>query len=210
MRSYASTYRALDERGASILIALLFFLVCALVGGVVLTAASVGTGQLVDYEKSQQAYYSTTSAAELLRDEIVDGTCTISGDVYECSLADGNASMQEYLAGAVKAVNIALPAAALSTPQPSASAQFKVNAPVGAADMVAVSAQFTMGGEKANNPFDIRIAFSPASYDGAVGNYQVVLTIPASCHYDETGTTLQKVTWKDAMITKTERTKVDG
>ena len=55
MRSYASTYRALDERGASILIALLFFLVCALVGGVVLTAASVGTGQLVDYEKSQQA-----------------------------------------------------------------------------------------------------------------------------------------------------------
>lgn len=118
--------------------------------------------------------------------------------------------MQEYLAGAVKAVNIALPAAALSTPQPSASAQFKVNAPVGAADMVAVSAQFTMGGEKANNPFDIRIAFSPASYDGAVGNYQVVLTIPASCLYDETGTTLQKVTWKDAMITKTERTKVDG
>ena len=106
--------------------------------------------------------------------------------------------------------NIALPAAALSTPQPSASAQFKVNAPVGAADMVAVSAQFTMGGEKANNPFDIRIAFSPASYDGAVGNYQVVLTIPASCLYDETGTTLQKVTWKDAMITKTERTKVDG
>ena len=68
MRSYASTYRALDERGASILIALLFFLVCALVGGVVLTAASVGTGQLVDYEKSKQAYYSTTSAAELLRD----------------------------------------------------------------------------------------------------------------------------------------------
>ena len=68
MRSYASTYRALDERGASILIALLFFLVCALVGGVVLTAASVGTGQLVDYEKSQQAYYSTTSAAELLRE----------------------------------------------------------------------------------------------------------------------------------------------
>ena len=55
MRSYASTYRALDERGASILIALLFFLVCALVGGVVLTAASVGTGQLVDYEKSQKA-----------------------------------------------------------------------------------------------------------------------------------------------------------
>ena len=70
MRSYASTYRALDERGASILIALLFFLVCALVGGVVLTAASVGTGQLVDYEKSQQAYYSTTSAAELLRARI--------------------------------------------------------------------------------------------------------------------------------------------
>lgn len=43
-----------------------------------------------------------------------------------------------------------------------------------------------------------------------MGNYQVVLTIPASCLYDETGTTLQKVTWKDAMITKTERTKVDG
>lgn len=207
MRSYASTYRALDERGASILIALLFFLVCALVGGVVLTAASVGTGQLVDYEKSQQAYYSTTSAAELLRDEIVDGTCSISGDNYECLLTDRNSSMQNYLVGAVKAVNTALSAVAPSGAQPSASAQFKVNAPAGAADMVAVSAQLTMGGAKANNPFDIRIAFSPATYDGAVGNYQVVLTIPASCLYDETGVTLQKVTWKDAVITKTERVK---
>ena len=71
---------AQDTRGASILIALLFFLVCALVGAVVLTAATVSTGQLVDYEKSQQAYYSTTSAAELFRDELVGGTCTVSGE----------------------------------------------------------------------------------------------------------------------------------
>ena len=40
------------ERGASILLALFYFLVCA----VVLTAATVTTGQLVALEKSQQAY----------------------------------------------------------------------------------------------------------------------------------------------------------
>ena len=67
------------ERGASILIALFYFLVCAVVGAVVLTAATVTTGQLVALEKSQQAYYSVTSAAELLRDAIEGGTCTAVG-----------------------------------------------------------------------------------------------------------------------------------
>lgn len=196
---------AQDTRGASILIALLFFLVCALVGAVVLTAATVSTGQLVDYEKSQQAYYSTTSAAELFRDELVGGTCTVSGEDYTCAFADTNASMQNFIAGAVKSQNTTSNPLAPS----AATATLKVSAPAGNDTLKDVTARLTMGGKNASTAFDLRITFSPTVYDGAVGNYQVVLTIPASCLYDEAGTTLQSITWKDAVITKTPR-QTDG
>lgn len=192
---------AQDTRGASILIALLFFLVCALVGAVVLTAATVSTGQLVDYEKSQQAYYSTTSAAELFRDELVGGTCTVSGEDYTCTFADANTRMQNFIAGAVKSQNTNSNPLAPS----AATATLKVSAPAGNDTLKDVTARLTMGGKNASTPFDLRITFSPTVYDGAVGNYQVVLTIPASCLYDEAGTTLQSITWKDAVITKSPR-----
>lgn len=192
---------AQDTRGASILIALLFFLVCALVGAVVLTAATVSTGQLVDYEKSQQAYYSTTSAAELFRDELVGGTCTVSGEDYTCIFADANTRMQNFIAGAVKSQNTNSNPLVPST----ATATLKVSASAGNETLKDVTARLTMGGKNASTPFDLRITFSPTVYDGAVGNYQVVLTIPASCLYDKAGTTLQSITWKDAVITKSPR-----
>ncbi|WP_290996460.1 hypothetical protein [Gordonibacter sp.] len=192
---------AQDTRGASILIALLFFLVCALVGAVVLTAATVSTGQLVDYEKSQQAYYSTTSAAELFRDELVGGTYTVSGEDYTCAFADANTSVQNFIAGAVKSQNTTSNPLAPS----AATATLKVSAPADNDTLKDVTARLTMGGKNASTPFDLRITFSPTVYDGAVGNYQVVLTIPASCLYDEAGTTLQSITWKDAVITKSPR-----
>lgn len=59
-----------NTSGASIFIALIFLLICALVGSVVLTAASASSGRLVDLKKNEQSYYTVLSAAKLLKNEI--------------------------------------------------------------------------------------------------------------------------------------------
>lgn len=65
--------RKLDsESGVSIVIGLVFFLICLTVGAVVLTAATANAGRVTRIEGEQQAYLAVRSAAHLLRDEIAD------------------------------------------------------------------------------------------------------------------------------------------
>ena len=59
-----------SQTGASITFALLLFLVCAVVGSVVLTAGTAAAGRMSELAKMDQRYYSVTSAAQLLRDTI--------------------------------------------------------------------------------------------------------------------------------------------
>ena len=58
--------RLRDERGASLVIALVFFLICAIVGSVVLTAASVGAKAVQTNRELQQAEFTVGSAAQLV------------------------------------------------------------------------------------------------------------------------------------------------
>lgn len=67
-----------SERGASITWALLLFLVCAVIGSVVLTAGTVAAGRISQQAVSDQRYYCVTSAVQLLIDKI-DGE-TMNGD----------------------------------------------------------------------------------------------------------------------------------
>lgn len=69
-----------SERGASIILALLLFLVCAVVGSIVLTAATAAAGRMSQMVKMDQRYYSVTSAAELLRDQIDGVKVTLEGE----------------------------------------------------------------------------------------------------------------------------------
>ena len=57
-----------SETGASITYALLLFLVCAVVGSVVLVAATSASGRLSGLAETDQRYYSVTSAAEYMKD----------------------------------------------------------------------------------------------------------------------------------------------
>lgn len=59
-----------SQTGASITFALLLFMVCAVVGSVVLTAGTAAAGRMSELAKMDQRYYSVTSAAQLLRDTI--------------------------------------------------------------------------------------------------------------------------------------------
>ncbi|WP_139651335.1 hypothetical protein [Raoultibacter phocaeensis] len=58
--------KLIDTSGSSIILALVFFLICAIVGSIVLTAASVNSKATSTYQEAQQAEYTVTSAADLL------------------------------------------------------------------------------------------------------------------------------------------------
>ena len=63
--------RKLKSRaGASITFALLLFLVCAVVGSVVLAAGSAAAGRFSRLREMDARYYSVTSAASLLREKL--------------------------------------------------------------------------------------------------------------------------------------------
>ena len=62
-----------SQSGASITFALLIFLVCAVVGSVVLAAGTAASGRMSRLAEMDQRYYSVNSAARLLTD-LLDGT----------------------------------------------------------------------------------------------------------------------------------------
>lgn len=57
-----------SQTGASLTFALLLFLVCAVVGSVVLTAGTAAAGRMSKISEMDQRYYSVNSAAKLLID----------------------------------------------------------------------------------------------------------------------------------------------
>lgn len=59
-----------SESGASILIALIFLLLCTVAGSVILTAASTSSGRVHYEQQQQQTYYSVLSATRLLQKEL--------------------------------------------------------------------------------------------------------------------------------------------
>ncbi len=59
-----------SQRGASIIFALLLFLVCAALGSAVLIAGTAAAGRAADTAKMDQHYYAVTSAAGLLKDSL--------------------------------------------------------------------------------------------------------------------------------------------
>ncbi len=179
------------ERGASILLALFYFLVCA----VVLTAATVTTGQLVALEKSQQAYYSVTSAAELLRDAIEGGTCTAvgtgEGATWTCAGVEGLNAWLEALVAKVPQ----------DDPQATVASSFDVAfagaSPAVNESVLAVRADVTMRAD-----YSLHVSLRPKDYDEAVGDYRVTLEIPAALLHRDDETTVERIVWERAIIGK--------
>ena len=67
-----------SQTGASLTFALLLFLVCAVVGSVVLVAGTAASGRLAGLADYEQRYYAVNSAAELLAEEITAGKTTVT------------------------------------------------------------------------------------------------------------------------------------
>jgi len=66
-------HKARSQKGASMMMALLLFLVCMTVASVALTAATAASGRLSDQREADNSYYNVTSAAGLFWDTLSDG-----------------------------------------------------------------------------------------------------------------------------------------
>ncbi len=69
-----------QQRGVSILIALLIFLLVALTGTAVLTMSASNAGRFVHAREDQQRYLSVASAVRLLKDELRPHAVTVTID----------------------------------------------------------------------------------------------------------------------------------
>lgn len=75
--------KLVGRRGVTIIMALVFFLIAAIVGSIVITAAAASAGRLTHLRSEQQAYLTVSSAARLARDEIAGIRCTIGETRYD-------------------------------------------------------------------------------------------------------------------------------
>lgn len=75
-----------SQRGASILLALMFFLICGFVGAVVLGSAVTNAEKVQGRTEEQQAYYAVSSAALLIRDALDGASCVGVEEqtIYQC------------------------------------------------------------------------------------------------------------------------------
>ncbi|RDB59681.1 hypothetical protein C1878_14930 [Gordonibacter sp. 28C] len=80
-----------DTSGASIIIALVFFLICAIVGSVVVTAASVQAKAVVTHQELQQDEFTVSSAAQLVGSDLASARLSVSyeGNAATLTFAEG-------------------------------------------------------------------------------------------------------------------------
>ncbi|NLD20513.1 MAG: hypothetical protein GX663_09800 [Clostridiales bacterium] len=80
-----------SDSGATLVLALVFFLLCAVAGSIILIAGSGAAGRMADLKDDQQAYYSVTSAAKLFEDQMAGQKYLISsGGSVSARVADGH------------------------------------------------------------------------------------------------------------------------
>lgn len=72
-----------SQRGVSMPLALLLFLICAMTASIVLAAGTAAAGRAANLADTDQAYYSTTSAINLFRDQLAGP----SGQGHEITVA---------------------------------------------------------------------------------------------------------------------------
>ena len=82
----------ISEVGASLAVALLLFLVCAVVGSVVLAGASASAGRLSQRRQLQQERYALQSAADMIRAQLAGGTESGAGSETAAGSGSGQAA----------------------------------------------------------------------------------------------------------------------
>ena len=74
----AVKYKLRSPRGATLMAALLFFLVAAVCGSIILAAATATVSRMTTQAEDARAYYSLTSAAQLIRNRLLQSRLRIT------------------------------------------------------------------------------------------------------------------------------------
>lgn len=87
-----------SQRGATLMAALLFFLVAAVCGSIILAAATATLSRITTQAEDARAYYSLTSAARLVRDDLLNSRWKV---VVKQASSDGVAITRTYMISAL-------------------------------------------------------------------------------------------------------------
>lgn len=180
-----------SQQGASIIIALVFFLLCLTVGVIVLTAATANAGRLQDQRQVQQRYLTVSSAAVLLQEQLaglafeaVTTTTTIEGQSSEPSPERSYIEPDE-TAPALAATICALARGIHNPPDTAATddgnqkVSFSITArPQGQEPLSAVSVDLTMSGQEGSK-YQLTATLYIAGEAGQRLN-PLILTVPAA------------------------------
>jgi len=195
-----------SKRGASIVLALIFFLVCAAIGGIVLASAASNAGRLSHIRQEQQAYLTASSAAKLVRDELAgigftgeyiktttstsDSTTPTeaTSDVFTPAIAPtkGGTDLTDWVGGVAEDIYKYLNDTTGTIPDPALTkantTSFKISS--NAAQIEAVKVDITMS-TAANDAYSISAIIS---FDNGDVRYEMKLKIPATMGTIESGT----------------------
>ena len=155
-----------SRRGASILIALVFFLLCLTVGGVVLTAATASAGRLAAQRQTQQDYLTVSSAAALVRDSVEERRFQYVVENYDTDHPGFSSSLPE------DAIPKALETAARTIARgSSASAVLFITGPEG---METVTGDLTL-----DDQYNLTVTLSLPGEEGEFPRSPLTLSVPA-------------------------------
>lgn len=85
-----------SDRGATLSMAMLLFLVCAIVGGVIIAAATAAAGRLSQIAETDRRYYNVTSAVQVLSEQIAGEEVTIDQIKTYNEIVGGSAGAGTY------------------------------------------------------------------------------------------------------------------
>lgn len=139
----------ISEVGASLAVALLLFLVCAVVGSVVLAGASASAGRLSQRRQLQQERYALQSAADMIRAQLAGGTEGGAGS----ETAAGSGSGQAAGSADADAVNIQYAADLLYKTETGTASLSSADTSTGSAGSLTIDGKLVS--ETANNRFAV-------------------------------------------------------
>ena len=91
------TKKLKSSSGASLSFALLFFIMCATIGSIILVAATTASGRLKNLQEDDQTYFATSSAAELVEDMMSEAEVSITLTPESITYAPANTLLTDVL-----------------------------------------------------------------------------------------------------------------
>ncbi len=184
-----------DTAGASLVIALVFFLICAVIGSVVITAATVNTKAAASYRTNQQDEYTMSSAVNLfgtqLQKDAIANWDHSTGQPTPVGTYSGTAFFKELFESYEDEIWAAHEnGAPFIIDEP-----FKIEAPSEAPSMADVYAMVVI-----DRDLNITATLSLSSQMEAKSPFNQTVSIQSMPTYNNKGQ-LTKVTWKAPVIT---------